>query len=44
VGVHWHGDEASLVGVIAFFVVVSLLLARALRRKRVTLATAGAGA
>jgi len=44
VGVHWPGDEASLLGVIAFFVVVSLLLARALRRKRVSLAVAGAGA
>jgi len=44
VDVHWPGDEASLLGVIAFFVVVSLLLSRALRRKRVTLATAGAGA
>jgi uncharacterized membrane protein len=44
VGVHWPGDEASLLGVIAFFVVVSLLLARALRRRRVTLAAAGAGA
>ena len=44
VGVHWPGDEASLLGVIAFFVVVSLLLARALRRKRVTLAAAGAAA
>ena len=43
-GVHWPGDEASLLGVIAFFVAVSLLLSRALRRKRVTLATAGAGA
>jgi uncharacterized membrane protein len=41
VGVHWPGDEASLLGVIAFFVVVSLLLARALRRKRVAFPAKG---
>ena len=41
VGVHWPGDEASLLGVIAFFVAVSLLLARGLRRKRVAFPAKG---
>jgi uncharacterized membrane protein len=44
VGVDWPGDELSLLGVIAFFGVVSFGLVRALRRRRVELATAGAGA
>ena len=41
-GVDWPGDELSLLAVIAFFVVVSLVLVRALRRKRrATLVPAG---
>jgi uncharacterized membrane protein len=43
-GVDWPGDELSLLGVIAFFAVVSLLLVRALRRRRVLPVTAGAEA
>jgi uncharacterized membrane protein len=43
-GVDWPGDELSLLAVIAFFVVLSFVLVRALRRRRVTLATAGARA
>jgi uncharacterized membrane protein len=43
-GVDWPGDELSLLGVIAFFGLVSYLLVRALRRRRLILATAGAGA
>jgi uncharacterized membrane protein len=44
-GVDWPGDEASLVAVIAFFAVVSLLLVRVLRRRRAaTLVAAGARA
>ena len=34
-GVDWPGDELSLLGVIAFFVGVSLVLVRVLRRSRV---------
>jgi uncharacterized membrane protein len=34
-GVEWPGDELSLIGVVAFFVVVSLVYVRALRRQRV---------
>ncbi len=41
-GVEWPGDELSLLGVIAFFGVVSLVLVRGLRRKRrATLVPAG---
>jgi uncharacterized membrane protein len=44
-GVDWPGDELSLLGVIAFFVLVSLGLVRVLRRRRRTiLRTAGAEA
>jgi uncharacterized membrane protein len=43
-GVDWPGDELSLLGVIAFFALVSLVLVRALRRRRVLPVTAGAGA
>jgi uncharacterized membrane protein len=34
-GGEWPGDELSLIGVVAFFVVVSLVYVRALRRQRV---------
>ncbi len=44
VGVDWPADEASLVGVIAFFVAVSFVLVRALRRRRVVLTLAEASA
>ena len=37
-GVDWPGDEASLLGVIAFFAAVSYVLVRALRRRRRTTA------
>jgi uncharacterized membrane protein len=43
-GVDWPGDEFSLLGVIAFFALVSLVLVRALRRRRVLPVTAGARA
>jgi uncharacterized membrane protein len=43
-GVHWPGDELSLLGVIGFFALVSFLLVRALRRQRVVMVTAGADA
>jgi uncharacterized membrane protein len=43
-GVDWPGDELSLLGVIAFFVLVSLGLVRAFRRRRATLIAAGAEA
>jgi uncharacterized membrane protein len=43
-GVDWPGDELSLLGVIAFFGLVSYLLVRTLRRRRLVRATAGAGA
>ena len=43
-GVDWPGDELSLVGVIAFFVVVSVVLVRVLRRRPVALVTAKAEA
>jgi uncharacterized membrane protein len=44
-GVDWPGDELSLLAVIAFFGVVSLVLVRTLRRqRRVTLVAAGADA
>ena len=44
-GVDWPGDELALLGVIAFFSVVSILLVRALRRRRAAaLVTAGARA
>src|SRR5262245_34476780 len=44
VGVDWPGDELSLLGLIAFFALVSLGLSRALRRQRLSPAAAGAGA
>jgi uncharacterized membrane protein len=43
-GVDWPGDELSLLGVIAFFALVSLVLVRALRRRSVLPVTAEAGA
>jgi uncharacterized membrane protein len=43
-GVDWPGDEISLLGVIAFFGLVSFVLVRALRRRRVPPVAAGAGA
>jgi uncharacterized membrane protein len=43
VGVDWPGDELSLLGLIAFFAVVSLGLVRLLRRQRLSPAAAGAG-
>jgi uncharacterized membrane protein len=43
-GVEWPGDELSLLGVIAFFALVSLGLVRALRRQRFATAPTGAGA
>jgi uncharacterized membrane protein len=43
-GVDWPGDELSLLGVIAFFGLVSFVLVRALRRRRVPPVPAGAGA
>jgi uncharacterized membrane protein len=44
VGVDWPGDELSLLGVVAFFAVVSLGLVRALRRRRLSTVAAGAPA
>jgi uncharacterized membrane protein len=44
VGIHWPGDELSLVGVIGFLAVVSFVLVRALRRQRLAPAPAGAHA
>ena len=43
-GVDWPGGEIALLGVIAFFFVVSLGLVRLLRRRRVALVAAGAEA
>jgi uncharacterized membrane protein len=43
-GIDWPGDELSLLGVIAFFVLVSLGLVRTFRRRRTTLIAAGAEA
>ena len=43
-GVDWPGDEVSLIGVIAFFVVVSFALVRVLGRRRVALDARGAEA
>jgi uncharacterized membrane protein len=43
-GADWPGDEASLLGVVAFFALLSLLLVRTLRRGRVAPASAGASA
>jgi uncharacterized membrane protein len=40
VGVDWPGDELSLLGLIGFFVVLSVALVRALRRRRMTLVPA----
>jgi uncharacterized membrane protein len=44
VGADWPGDELSLLGLIAFFALVSLGLVRLLRRQRLLPAAAGAGA
>jgi uncharacterized membrane protein len=44
VGVDWPADELSLIGVVAFFAVVSLGLVRALRRRRLSTVAAGAPA
>jgi uncharacterized membrane protein len=44
VGAVWPGDELSLLGLIAFFALVSLGLVRLLRRQRLSPAAAGAGA
>src|SRR6059036_3373915 len=41
-GVHWPGDELSLLGVVAFIGAVSILLVRALRRQRLALVPAEA--
>jgi uncharacterized membrane protein len=43
-GIDWPGDELSLLGVIAFFAALSLVLVRALRRRRVMPVTAAAQA
>jgi uncharacterized membrane protein len=43
-GVHWPGDELSLLGVIAFVWALSYALVRMLRRQRLATVTAGAGA
>jgi uncharacterized membrane protein len=43
-GVRWPGDDLSLLGVVAFFGVVSFLLVRALRRQRAVPVPAGAEA
>jgi uncharacterized membrane protein len=43
-GVHWPGDELSLLGVIGFLGVLSFALVRVLRRQRRTLVPAGAQA
>jgi uncharacterized membrane protein len=43
-GVDWPGDELSLLGVIAFFVVVSIALVRVLRRRHATVVAAEAAA
>jgi uncharacterized membrane protein len=43
-GVDWPGDELSLLAVIAFFGLVSLVLVRALRRRHTILVTIGAEA
>ena len=44
VGVEWPADEASLLGVIAFFAAVSFALVQALRRQRLVPAVPGADA
>jgi uncharacterized membrane protein len=43
-GVHWPGDELSLLGVIAFVSALSYGLVRMLRRQRLTTVTSSAGA
>ena len=43
-GVHWPGEELSLLAVIGFFVAVSLALVRLLRRRRLVLRAARAEA
>jgi uncharacterized membrane protein len=44
VGVHWPGDELSLLGVIAFMAALSFLLVRVLRRQRLVPLSVGAEA
>ena len=44
VGVEWPGDELSLLGVVAFFALVSLGLVKALRRRRLATVPAAAPA
>jgi uncharacterized membrane protein len=43
-GVHWPGDELSLLGVIAFLGLLSFALVRVLRRQRLATIAAGANA
>jgi uncharacterized membrane protein len=43
-GVDWPGDELALLGVVAFFALLSFLFVRALRRVRAGPVAAGAGA
>jgi uncharacterized membrane protein len=43
-GVHWPGDELSLLGVIGFMAALSFLLVRVLRRQRLVPLSVGAGA
>ena len=43
-GVHWPGDELSLLGVLAFLGAVSFLYVRALRRRRLAVAPVEAAA
>jgi uncharacterized membrane protein len=44
VGVDWPGDEASLLGVMAFFAAISFALVHALRHQRVVVVPSGADA
>ena len=44
VGVEWPGDELALLGVLAFFAVVSRVMVVTLRRQRSPAVEAGAGA
>jgi uncharacterized membrane protein len=44
VGVHWPGDELSLLGVIGFLGLLAFALVRALRRQRLATMAAGANA
>jgi uncharacterized membrane protein len=43
-GVSWPGSDAALLAILAFIIVFSMVMVSALRRKRATLATAGAEA